>query len=300
MPERLFLSGRVRDDRFAISRSYSTARVSEVPRDGEDVLELVDRNGDVVQAAPMARAECCVFGLESVHELAGSVEVVDAAARVRVRTKDRILWDEPLLEQPTLSLECDVRGAGRRGLLVLDLQMSESHPGALMQVLYQWSGQSRVVDVVPPAKQYKLDLSDLPGGEACRVWVHYCNGMRSVLAATATFSLPKLAPRVLISAPSSETIIRHGQPIEMLGQVIDPQVIDNIPLQDDLEWLFDGVSAGRGFVACIMEATPGLHTIELVHRASGQSARQALNVLPLGPGDPVPAAHWDTDQHCAR
>lgn len=280
-------------DDFSMSRCYSTGVIAAKPDGSAYVVETVDARSQILDRAPLVVEELCVMGGNPLRRVSGQVLLKPAAVEVRVRAESRTLWRSDVLERPTLAMECSVAELSRDRPLDLHFAYSTPHGGALLQIFFESSAsRSLVVEAMVPQRRYTLDLKSLPGGKRCRVWAHYCNGMRSAVASSPSFNLPPLPASVRILEPARGAKLRFGQPLEMAGQTVDVQSASNARRQDQLVWLLDGRRVGSGSVACVMQPSPGKHTIELVdeHR----SGRDAVSIQVLAGRRAVPADQWDS------
>lgn len=296
MHEELVLIGYLdMDDEFKIARCYSTRvpqSLSAKPS-GYSVLAINESN-EVIEEIALQVDEVCVMRGESMRMVTGRIAINPMATAFLVRSPRQTLWHQQVLERPRLEMKCNSSHASRTHALELHLRPSHAYSGAFIQIIYEWGpAASRVIDILKPTDHYRLDLSSLPGGEKCRIWAHYSNGMRSDTAASAPFSLPRLPAIVSILEPKCGRRFQLGQPVEFLGQIVDPQAKDCLPLQGGLEWLMDGTIVGRGPVACVLHAPIGAHEIKLFDKRHDCCDTLSIEILPMESPEKVPADLWE-------
>ena len=127
------------------------------------------------------------------------------------------------------------------------------------------SGASAVVTV---------DLSTLPGGDACRLRVVYNDGVRTTEVASRPLAVPARPATPVIEAPASgHSMSEHGW-LSLRGRLDG----DGDPAA--LQWLLDGTPIGRG--AWVGHARPGVgrHTLTLRHGDESASIPITVTAAP--------------------
>lgn len=281
-PEMIAVHGFLnRAGQFRLRRCYSThfVRRSPVGHDGY-MLEAVDHEGRILQRSfpeVVAMEHCHPEGVRR-WKVTGYIGAHERAAAVRLRTNDTMLWQQPMLPQPMLEVALDTDSPSRDHPLGLHLRYSEPGPGAYVQLVYQWGErQFQVIGYGAPASAIPIDLGHLPGGERCRLVVHYSNGMRSAGAATRPFTLRPRGPWLAIVSPGREGTFAANQPLELVGQLVDDERPGGAVPERDLEWWLDDESVGRGSIACVQSLPPGLHTVRLLYRPKEASAEVRIH-----------------------
>ena len=296
--EVLVIRGRLdRAGRFAVGRCRSTPHVREWPViDHSDVIiELLDREMNVLHREPAGvHADLsCSPGDAQSFRVEGYIELRPDAASVRLRRNDLVLWYREIMESPTAELAV---ARGRRGRSVrMRLSMSAGGEGANMLVMYQW-GDRRFQPVYTgtPVERLDIDLSDMPGGEECRLLVTYSNGMRSVSMASETFSMPLVGPTVTIVQPTPDRAVPAGTAVVLEGGVIDRERRGGPDLEVDLQWYIDGEPVGTGAITSVDGLGEGGHTIELVYVDPSRDQRfAAATQLVARPSKYPIADEWD-------
>lgn len=296
--EVLVIRGRLdRAGRFTVGRCRSTPHVREWPViDHSDVIiELLDREMNVLHREPAGvHADvACAPGDAQSFRVEGYIELRPDAAAVRLRRNDLVLWYRDIPEAPRAELAVS---RGKRGRSVrMRLAMSDGGEGANMLVMYQWGARRfQPVYTGTPVERLDIDLSDMPGGEECRLLVTYSNGVRSVSMASETFALPLVGPTVTIVQPTPDTTVVAGTPVVLEGGVIDRERPGGPKLDDDLRWYVDGEPVGTGPITSIDGLAEGGHTIELVYvDASGDRRFVAASQLVARRSKHPTADTWD-------
>ena len=270
-PEMVAVHGFIdRAGAFTLRRCYSTRfiRRSHLGHDGYQ-LEVVGPDGQLLQRTypEVVAMENC--GPEGVRrwKVTGYIGVHERAAGVRLMAHGRVLWQRGMLPEAALEVNVDTDRASRDRPLMLHLRYSEPGPEAFVQLVYQWGErQFQVLSYSPPSREIPVDMRGLPGGDRCRFVVHYSNGIRSAGAATRPFSLERRGPWLVIVSPTADARVAAGQPVELVGQLVDDERPGGAVLQRDLEWWLDDEPVGRGPLACVQEMPPGHHTVRLLYR----------------------------------
>jgi hypothetical protein len=275
--EVLVIRGRLdRAGRFTVGRCRSTPHVREWPViDRKDVIvELLDREMNVLHREPAGVYAdlTCSPGDAQSFRVEGYIELRPDATAVRLRRNDLVLWYRDIPEAPQAELSVS-RGKRGRTMLVR-LATSDGGEGANMLVMYQWGARRfQPVYTGEPTTRLDIDLSEMPGGEECRLLVTYSNGLRSVSLASETFAMPLVGPSVTIVQPIPDTAVVAATPVVLEGGVIDRERLGGPNLDSDLIWLVDGEQVGNGPITSIDGLAEGEHTIELVYADPSRDQR---------------------------
>lgn len=291
------------DGDFQLQRSYSTEHVRRWPRgEGPHTLELLAEDGDVLTTGPVQTTEVlrCEPGLTPSWRLHGYVALRDEAARVRLREEQRVLFEQDIPPAPELSLSWSQRRLSREDEAVLGIEHSPpQHDSAHVQIVYQW-GERRfqTLDFVAPTSEYVFEVGDLPGGERCRLVVQYSNGLRSVGAATSWFTVEDCPCEAEIVEPATRSVVRPWHPIEVAGQILDPQRI-TVP-GSDVRWsLLDEegevLETATGLRTSFDPRPAGQYTVRLSYGRDVEIAQETTIVVRNQRGlEATPADDWDS------
>jgi hypothetical protein len=124
------------------------------------------------------------------------------------------------------------------------------------------------------ARSSEVDLDRLPGGEACLFQVLVTSGIRTGMAVTAPFRVPRKDVTLSISPPEGGTVVTLGDRSTLLGEAFSPDLGSARP--QDLEWASDvqGV-LGSGNELVLDGLRPGQHTITLSAPSVGKKRSSA-------------------------
>jgi hypothetical protein len=295
--EVLVIQGRLdRSGRFTPRRCRSTYYVREWPvvEDAEYVVETLDREDRPLHREPALVTPDidCGPGDPERFRLVAYIGLQDEAASARLRRGDLVLWRTEIPAAPKVRVSIGRAQPNRKRSYPLDLRYSEPGEGAHLTVVYQWGErQFRPIYIGPPAESIKIDLRELPGGDACRFVVMYSNGLRSVGDATRTFRLPRVGPSVAIARPERGETVVARTPVILEGHVSDPERPGGPRPDEDLVWLVDSEPVASGPIASIDGLPDGRHRITLSYRAD-PGAEQSVNVRARAAKDGT-ADDWD-------
>ena len=271
--EVLVIKGRLdRAGRFVPKRCRSTTHVRSWPvvSDSPLIVELLGQNDQVLhrEKAEMKADVGCDPGAARKFRVTAYIELRDDALAVRLRNEDVILWKAEIPPPARLSVVGPGKRATRSKPVLVRLQMSEAGEGAHVALVYRWgTRQFRVVYVGAPQERIAVDLSELPGGDACLIAVSYSNGMRSAHAATGEFSLPRLPPEIAIVRPSSGQRITAGTPVCLEASLVDAQRAGGPRPDEDLVWFVGEHEVGKGLLTSVDGLTAGTQVITAAYRA---------------------------------
>jgi hypothetical protein len=282
---------------FTLRRCYSTRTIRRWPRGNDSyALELLDEAGRVlVRSHPeVAPEETCTAEALTRWRVFGYVGLRDAAATLRLTGEELVLWQAKVLPPPSLQIEVGEAVQARERPVTLRLKYSPPGDNAYMQLVYQWGEkQFQVVDYYPPAETLTVDLRALPGGKRCRLVALYSNGIRSAGAATEHFAVPETGPQLSIVTPVLDTSLLPGQPLQLVGQVLDRERPGGARPDTDLSWWLDDELVGRGAIACVQQPKPGRRQIRLRYEPREVDVQTTVFINEWSEGMPLPAALWD-------
>ena len=284
---------------FTLRRSRSTSYVRQWPvvEKSDVVIELLDADHRILHREPVqvTRDTTCEPGASLRFRVLAYIGLRPEAVIVRLRRGDIDIWHSGIPDAPWVRVRLPRKRIGEDRRIVLALEFSAPSEVAHLTVVYKWGPrQFRPVYIGPPRNEIELDLSDMPGGDACQVVVSYSNGLRSEQAATEPFRVPARAPVAAIHKPGSRDVIGAGTPVILEGSVRDDQRAGG-PDYEALVWLVDEREVGRGLIASIDGLEAGRHKLMLQYRADpGASAAHTITVRP---GNEAPSANewqeWD-------
>lgn len=297
VPEMIAVSGFLdRGANFTLRRCYSTRTVRRAPRPHDAyALELLDAADQVlVRTHPEVQPEeSCTSKAVGRWRVTGYIGWRESAGTLRLTAEGLVLWQTAVLPAPTLRMQLGAEANARERPLELRLKLSPGTANAYVQLVYQWGEkQFQVLGYYRPAGALKVDLRAFPGGRRCRLVAHYSNGMRSASAVTKYFAVPELGPQLAIVTPGRATTLLPGQPLELVGQVVDRERPGGANPKEDLTWWVDDELVGRGELACVQQPKAGRRRVRLRYEPSGVEVVTAVLVTAWEQGMPVPAAYW--------
>lgn len=272
-------------------RSTPHVRQWPVVEDSEVVVELLDGDDAVLHrefASIRDDVDCKPGAAESFH-VDAYVELRDDAVSVRLRRGDFVLWQSAIGERATLEVSLKKRNRDRA---ILGLSYSEPGDGASMLVVYQWGeGRFDPVYLGPPAEELVIPFAELPGGERCRFLVTYSNGLRSASGLTEPFDVKRQGPRVAIVRPAVETSVVADTPVIFEGMVLDRERRGGPRPDEDVVWLVDGDSVGRGLITSVDGLAEGEHRVEMIYGGESR-VTDRVNVVAVAARAPT-ADTWE-------
>jgi hypothetical protein len=131
-------------------------------------------------------------------------------------------------------------------------------------------------EVVAPRtndRQLVVDLDQQPGGDQCLFQVLVTSGIRTGMAVSTPFRVPRKPMRVYITPPAGSQVIERGQPVTLTGIAFSPDTGSLDP--NSLEWVSDlqGV-LGSGSQLSLNRLRTGKHTITLRARAADDTTAE--------------------------
>jgi hypothetical protein len=103
----------------------------------------------------------------------------------------------------------------------------------------------------------RLDLSELPGGEGCRLWVIYCDGIHTAAACSESLSIEPRRAVPVIGTPAPGMELFDDTWLSLEGRLEG----DGDP--GALEWLLDEELIVTGARADVVRPGAGTHTVTL-------------------------------------
>jgi hypothetical protein len=305
--EYLVIDGRLdRAGQFTARRCRSTRHVREWPviEDSDVVAELLTTDGEVLhrELARVAPEVDCEPGDAKRFTVLAYIGLREEASAVRLRRDDLTLWTADIPPSPGLAIA--PRGRPTRGRpYVVRVSFSKPFGKAHLMLVYKW-GEGRFLPIYtgPPVEELELDLTELPGGESCRLVAEYSNGLRSTSTASKEFSLPLLGPTLTITSPRPKARVASGASLLLEGQVIDQERRGGARPDEQLAWRLDGEDVGRGPIWSVDGLEPGAHVVTLRYETEGESEPVETEIeIRVTKPRAAPASEWEdwdpTDEH---
>lgn len=304
--EVLVIRGRLdRAGRFTPGRCRSTPNVHAWPVTDDDeacrkaegrnvTVETLDREGRILhrERAQVRPVIGCEPGDPQRYRVVAYIELRAEVESIRLVRGDLELWRAPLPAAPRLEVALGRERVVRGKPVGLRLKFGPRGDGEHLTVVYRWGERRfRPIYIGPPVERLALDLTGLPGGEACRFVVSYSNGLRSAHAATAYFRVPPLGPEVSIVAPDPRVPVAAGTPVVLEGTVRDDERAGGAN-HDEVAWLVDGREMARGVLASLDGLPAGRHALTLAYRGEGHAGAEASIVLRVRKAEVATAADW--------
>ncbi len=144
--------------------------------------------------------------------------------------------------------------------------------------------------------RYLANLETLPGGEQCRFQVIVSSGLRSAVARTEPFAVPRKARKAHLFSPREGDIFGTGQPVSFMGGGHSPEGGTCAP--DEVMWRssLEG-TLGTGYQMVRGDLRTGSHriTLSLPDDAGGEAAASVW--IKIVEGGDVPADCSDRGGH---
>ncbi|MBR1279772.1 hypothetical protein [Bradyrhizobium sp. AUGA SZCCT0283] len=138
------------------------------------------------------------------------------------------------------------------------------------------------------ARSLEVDLDRLPGGETCIFQVLVTSGIRTAMAVSEPFRVPRKEIEVTLSAPETGTVVTMGERSIVVGEAFSPDLGSVRP--KDLEWTSDVQgNLGSGNELDLDQLRPGRHTITLSAPGADKTKRSAK--IQIEVREPKPRTH---------
>jgi hypothetical protein len=202
-------------------------------------------------------------GTSSVAVLDGEREVFrrDVPDQAAVRLEEHL---GPRLRRQHMELPVHIDGPEpRSGAYIVAAWEAPGHPPLSLGLIGIGAGEPAVVP---------LALTELPGGEGCRLSVTYFDGIRSVATSSAPLSLEARPAMPVIVAPTPGTELFEDSYLGLEGR------LDGDGDPGALEWLMDEEPVETGARAGV--ARPGVGTRTVTLRYGTASTSIDIVVLP--------------------
>jgi hypothetical protein len=134
----------------------------------------------------------------------------------------------------------------------------------------------------------EVDLDQLPGGESCMFQVLVTSGIRTGVAVSTPFQVPRKEVGVFISTPEGGTVVTLGGQSTLIGDAFSPDLGSARP--EELEWTSDVQGKlGNGHELNLDQLRPGLHTLMLSAPGVGEKRQSAT--IQIEVREPRPRKH---------
>lgn len=309
--EFLLVRGRLmRDDTFVPRRCGSTTSIHRWPEGvqpdhGDVFAETVDAEGRVLRTE-MPRIESeAVCSPILTWRVRVYIPLDDAAAAVRLRRGDVVLWTRPIGEAPNVEVELVARptrgkrvvpGAafpgGRPAVLALDRTRAVDSSTAYVKVIYRWAeGRFAGVYLGPARAKISIPADRLPGGRRCEFFVAYSDGVRSAVARTDPIAVEPIGPVITVVHPAEGARFTVGTPVELECVVQDPEhPAEPAREPERTQWWVDGEAVGSGTRHSAGLLAEGEHRIEVRHRRSDRREVAVRRTVMISPARVTPAS----------
>lgn len=293
--EYLLVRGRLmRDDTFVPRRCGSTTSIHRWPQGvqadhGDVFAEIIDAEGRVLRTEMPRIDSEMVCDPTLTWRVRGYLPLDDAAAEVRLRRGDRVLWTAPIGEPPNVEVQLlsrptrgkravtgEVFPGGRPAVLALDRTRAVDGATAYVKVIYRWAeGKFAAVYLGPARAKISIPADRLPGGRRCEFFVTYSDGVRSAVARTDPIAVEPIGPVITIVQPIEGERLTLGTPVELECVVQDPEhPAEPAGEPERTQWWVDGERVGSGTWHSVETLAEGQRRIELRH--SGSDRREVV------------------------
>ena len=181
--------------------------------------------------------------------------------------KDLLSIDVPK-DSPKVKITYPVKDSNQLSGKICVTWEAHFHDKCLYYLLrYSNNGGStwRVIAPRLQVTEYIVDLDLLPGGERCQFQVLASEGIRTGMAVSEYFSVPRHPRRTTIIKPHTGTTITAGQKVTLFGDSYSPDTGSAHP--SELRWYSDVEgSLGSGPTIKNIGLRPGLHKISLASK----------------------------------
>jgi hypothetical protein len=137
-------------------------------------------------------------------------------------------------------------------------------------------------------RNLEVDLDQLPGGELCMFQVLVTSGIRTGMAVSTPFQVPRKEVSVFISPPQGGTVVTFGDQATLVGDAFSPDLGSARP--EELEWTSDVQGKlATGHELNLHQLQPGVHTLTLSAPGAGETRQSAT--IQIEVREPRPRKH---------
>src|SRR3712207_4024179 len=228
--------------------------------------------GDILARAPAPLVEVPICPGGSRLELSTLLDLPDATASVAIFDGDREVFRRPVPEPARVSLDEGLGTNLRRRPIEVGVRIDGPEPRSGAYIAARWEAPSGpplplgLIDVgAGEPAVIGLDLTELPGGEGCRLSVTYGDGIRTVAAYTEPLSVEPRPAAPVIVAPTPGTELFEDSYLGLEGH------LDGDGDPEALEWLMDEEPVGTGARADVARPGVGKRTVTLRYGTASTS-----------------------------
>jgi hypothetical protein len=198
-------------------------------------------------------------------ELSALLALPDATTSVTILDRDREVFRRAVPEPAQVRLDEYLGTTLPRRLTEMPVLIDGPEPRSGAYIVSVWEAPGRPmvplglsdVGAGEPAV-VRLDLTELPGGEGCRLWVAYYDGIRTVVI-NHQFSVESRPVAPVIVAPTPGAELFDDGWLSLQGR------LDGDGDPGALEWLLDEELVGTGARAGVARPSAGVRTVTLRH-----------------------------------
>ncbi|MCI0536188.1 MAG: DUF642 domain-containing protein [Verrucomicrobiales bacterium] len=227
-------------------------------------FQLLD-NAGVVLAEYLAPLESYEDGETAEASVSRAIPMLDGARTIRLVNGATVLVELPVSAQPpAVALNPPALANGQLNLA----WTATDADGDTLQFTTQLSADDgrtwQTLTVNQSERNLSLDSTRLPGGAAVRVRTIATDGVRSAIATSDAFALPKHAPSVRITGVTDGQQMDFGAAVSAEGFGYDAE--DGSLADAALTWTLDGPDArqGAGRALSLSNLSPGAYTLALI------------------------------------
>lgn len=232
------------------------------PHNAEGVyrVELLDQNGIVLVSQffdPVPMFDAVQKDSDMGAGVPVAIRWTDEATRLIVFHDAEIILERQIEPTPPrLKIYLDIGKGPLTGEIDLSWLAESEHGIASVFVRYSPNGVDNWIGIPVQhgAKQQRINLDELPGGEECLIEVFASSGIRTASVRSRTFSVARKVDAPLILKPIHDTSVQLGEPVEMFGvpqsPADDPRLLiwsSNIDgqLGTGSRFIVEGLSSGH-------------------------------------------------------
>lgn len=161
-------------------------------------------------------------------------------------------------------------------------------PGAYVVASWEVPGQAPMSlglhPVTADQTSIPLNLTDVPGGEGCRLIINHFDGIRQTTTSVEDLVLEARVPVPVIDTPQQHTELFTNTWLSLRGRLEG----DGDPAA--MEWFIDGQLVGTGTTGGLTGLAPGMHTIALGYDTSQTTVD--ITIQPA-PADETTTPVWE-------